>query len=160
MLDSVLPLTENSFTGSNVLISGVEMGVLEDPLHEVNIRSNLINGNIVIGKEEIGFSGTFLENIEGNFEENNKSKVEKALTRSESRNVKGNIPGKQESESKSVISRQNFIEEQSNEKELLDLFVIALTQVEAEKVSVSYLIKDNILMRKWSSHHFTIAPLL
>ena len=31
-LDSVLPLTENSFTGANVLISGVEMGVLEVPL--------------------------------------------------------------------------------------------------------------------------------
>ena len=27
MLDSVLPLTENSFTGANVLISGVEIGV-------------------------------------------------------------------------------------------------------------------------------------
>ena len=49
MLDSVLPLTENSFTGAKVLISGVEMGVLEVPLHEVNIKSSLINGNIVIG---------------------------------------------------------------------------------------------------------------
>ena len=44
MLDSVLPLTENSFTGANVLISGVEMGILEVPLHEVNIKSSLING--------------------------------------------------------------------------------------------------------------------
>ena len=43
MLDSVLPLTENSFTGSNVLISGVEMDVLEVPLHEVNNKSSLIN---------------------------------------------------------------------------------------------------------------------
>ena len=49
LLDSVLPLTENSFTGANVLISGVEMGLLEVPLHEVNIRASLINGNIVIG---------------------------------------------------------------------------------------------------------------
>ena len=49
MLDSVLPLTENSFTGANLLISGVETGVLEVPLHEVNIKSSLINGNIVIG---------------------------------------------------------------------------------------------------------------
>ena len=48
MLDSVLPFTENSFTGANVLISGVGMGVLEVPLHEVNIKSNLINGNIGI----------------------------------------------------------------------------------------------------------------
>ena len=51
MLDSVLNLTENSFTGANVLISGVKMGILEVPLHEVNIKSSLINGNIVIGIE-------------------------------------------------------------------------------------------------------------
>ena len=220
MLDSVLPLTENSFTGANVLISGVEMGVLEVLLHEVNIKSSLINGNIVIGmrpslpvegislilgndlagekvmvdprvvekprddenterlaekfpgifpasmvtrsmkakkeaikeqgKEEIGLSGTFLENIDSKFEERNKEKADKALMRNESRNVKENIPEKQESESKSVISRQNLIVEQSKDKELLDLFKIALTPVEAEKVSVGYLIKDDILMRKWS----------
>ena len=230
MLDSVLPLTENSFTGANVLISGVEMGVLEVPLHEVNIKSSLINGNIVIGmrhslpvegislilgndlagekvmvdprvvekprddenterlaekfpgifpasvvtcsmkakkeaikeqgKEEIGLSGTFLENIDVKFEERNKEKGDKALMRNESRNVKENIPEKQESESKSVISRQNLIVEQSNDKELCDLFKIALTPVEADKVSVGYLIKDNILMRKWSSHRVTIGPLL
>ena len=230
MLDSVLPLTENSFTGANVLISGVEMGVLEVPLHEVNIKSSLINGNIVIGmrpslpvegislilgndlagervmvdprvvekprdvekterlaekfpgifpasvvtrsmkakkeaikeqgKEEIGLSGTFLENIDVKFEERNKEKADKALMRNESRNVKENIPEKQESESKSVISRQNLIVEQSKDKELLDLFKIALTPLEAEKVSVGYLIKDNILMRKWSSHCVTIGPLL
>ena len=59
------------------------------------------------GKEEIGLSGTFLENIEGKFEERNKEKAEKALMRNESKNVKGNIPGKQEGESKSVVSRQN-----------------------------------------------------
>ena len=221
MLDSVLPLTENSFTCANVFISGVEMGVLEVPLHEVNIKSSLINGNIVIGmrpslpvegislilgndlagekvmvdprvvekpredektqrlaekflgivlakkeaikeqgKEEIGLSGTFPENIGVKFEERNKEKVDKALMRNESRNVKENIPEKQESESKSVISRQNLIENQSNDKELLDLFKIALTPVEAEKVSVGYLIKDNISMRKWSSHCVTIGPLL
>ena len=112
------------------------------------------------GKEEIGLSGTFLENIDSKFEERNSEKAEKALMRSEFRNVKENIPGKQESESKSVISRQNLIEEQSNDKELLDVFKIALTPVEAEKVSVGYLIKDNIMMRKWSTHHVTIGPLL
>ena len=112
------------------------------------------------GNEEIGLSGTFLENIDGKFEERNSKKAEKALMRNESRNVKGNIPEKQEGESKSVIPRQNLIEEQSNDKELLDLFKIALTPVEDEKVSVGYLIKDKILMRKWSTHHVTIAPLL
>ena len=33
----------------NVLVSGVEMGVLGVPHQEVNIKSSLINGNIVIG---------------------------------------------------------------------------------------------------------------
>ena len=112
------------------------------------------------GKEEIGLSGTFLENIEGKFEKRNKEKAEKALMRNESKNVEGNIPGKQEGKSKSVISRQNLIEEQSIDKELLDLFKIALTPVETKRFSVGYLIKENILMRKWSSHHVTIAPLL
>ena len=49
MLDNVLPLTENSFTGANVLISGVQVGVLEVPLLRVNIKSSLKSGNIVIG---------------------------------------------------------------------------------------------------------------
>ena len=98
------------------------------------------------GKEEIGLSGTFLENVECKFEEKNKEKAKKALMRNKFGNVKGNIPEKQEDESKSVISRQNLIEEQSNEKELLDLFKIALTPVEAEKVIVGHLIKNNILM--------------
>ena len=86
------------------------------------------------GKEEIGLSDTFIENTEGKFMEMNKEKAEKAFMRNECRNVKGNILGKQEGESKSVISRQNLIEEQSYAKELLDLFKIALTPVEAEKV--------------------------
>ena len=47
-----------------------------------------------------------------------------------------------------------------NDKELLDLFKIALTPVKPEKVSVGYLIRDNIMMRKWSSHCVTIGPLL
>ena len=105
----------------------------------------------------MGLSGTLLENIEGKFEEKNKEKAEKALRRNESRNVKENIPEKQEGESKSVISRHNLIEEQSNDKDLLDLFKIALTPVEAEKVSVGYLIKDNILMRKWSPSEYDIT---
>ena len=48
------------------------------------------------------------------------------------------------------FSRHNLIEEQSNDKELLDLFKIALTPVERKQKSVGYLIKDNILMRQWS----------
>ena len=45
-------------------------------------------------------------------------------------------------------------------KNCLICLKVPLTPVESEQVSVGYLIKDNILMRKWSSHHVTIAPLL
>ena len=151
------------------------MGVLEVPLHELNIKSSLINGNIVIGmrpslpverislilgndlagekvmvdprvvekprddekteklaekfpgifpasvvtcsmkakkeaikeqgKEEIGLSGTFLENIDGKFEERNKEKAKKALRRNESRNVKENIPGKKVRVNRSFLDK-------------------------------------------------------
>ena len=79
--------------------------------------------------------------------------------RNESRNVKGNIPGKQEGESKSVISRQN-LKSKVMIKNCLICLKCALKPVEAETVSVGYSIRDNILMRKWSSHHVTISPLL
>ena len=177
MLDSVQPLTENSFTGANVLISGVEnLGVLEVPLHEVNIKSSLINGNIVIGmRPSLPIEGISL--ILGNDLAGEKVMVDPRVVKKPrdnekterlaekfpgifpasvvtlsmkakkevidqqlkeeiglSRNLKGNIPGKQEGERKSLISRQNLIEEQRNDKELLDLFKIASTSVEAEKV--------------------------
>ena len=57
------------------------------------------------GKEEIGLSGSFLENIESKFEERNKEKAEKALIRNESRNVKGNIP-----ENRKVRVNQSFLD--------------------------------------------------
>ena len=117
--------------------------------HSMKAKTEAINEQ---GKEEIGLSGTFLENVEGKFDERD------TLMRNESGNVKRNIPGKQEGESKSVISRQNLIEEQSDDKELLDLFKIALTPVEAEKLN--YLIKDNILMRKMDLAPFYYCTIL
>ena len=94
------------------------------------------------GKEEIVSRVHFLKTLIVSLRREIRKRPDKALMRNKSRNVKENIPEKQESESKSVISRQNLIVEQSKDKELLDLFKIALTPVEAEKVSVGYLIKD------------------
>ena len=53
MLDSLLPLIKNRFTGANVLIC------TEVPLHEVNIRSSLINGKgipMILGNDLAGES--------------------------------------------------------------------------------------------------------
>ena len=76
--------------------------------HSIKAKKEAIKEH---GKDEIGLSGRPLENLEVKFQKRKKEKVEKALMISESRNVKGNIPGKQEGEIKSVIFRQNLIEE-------------------------------------------------
>ena len=38
MLQNILPLSEESATGARVLISGIELGTLDVPLHRVNLR--------------------------------------------------------------------------------------------------------------------------
>ena len=53
--------------------------------HSMKAKKEAINEQ---GKEEICLTGTFVENVEGKFEERNKEKAEKALIRNESRNVK------------------------------------------------------------------------
>ena len=62
MLDSVLPLTENSFTGANVLISGIFPASVVT--RSMKAKKEAIKEQ---GKEEIGLSGTFLENTDGTF---------------------------------------------------------------------------------------------
>ncbi len=44
VLASVLPFSEESYCGSDVLIQGIELGVMKVPLHNVHIRSGLITG--------------------------------------------------------------------------------------------------------------------
>lgn len=48
-LEGVLPLSEKSYTGSDVLIQGVELGFVKVPLHEIGLRSDLVSGNVVVG---------------------------------------------------------------------------------------------------------------
>ena len=43
LLQDVLPLTEESFTGASVLVQGVELGVLKVPLHKVYFNSSLVS---------------------------------------------------------------------------------------------------------------------
>ena len=44
LLMDVIPLSENTFTGSDALIQGVECGFLNVPLHVVNFKSHFVNG--------------------------------------------------------------------------------------------------------------------
>ncbi len=44
MLSSVLPLSNDSYTGANVLLRGVELGCIKVPLHNVCLKSELVSG--------------------------------------------------------------------------------------------------------------------
>ncbi len=44
VLASFLPFSEESYCGSDILVQGIELGVLKVPLHNVYIRSGLVTG--------------------------------------------------------------------------------------------------------------------
>lgn len=47
-LEGVLPLSEQTFTGRTVLIQGVELGVINVPLHRICLKSYLITGPVTV----------------------------------------------------------------------------------------------------------------
>ena len=49
LLEGVLPISNNSYTGSNVLLQGVELDVVSVPLHVVNLKTNLVSGPVMVG---------------------------------------------------------------------------------------------------------------
>ena len=49
VLESVLPYSDKSATGLNVLLQGVELGTISVPLHKVFLRYSLKTGPVVIG---------------------------------------------------------------------------------------------------------------
>ena len=49
MLEGILPLSEISSTGDNVIIQGVELGYMTVPLHKINLKSDLVSGDVVVG---------------------------------------------------------------------------------------------------------------
>ena len=49
VLDSVLPFSDETATGDNVLVQGIEMGCVSVPLHYVQLESPLVSGQVRIG---------------------------------------------------------------------------------------------------------------
>ncbi|XP_062586991.1 uncharacterized protein LOC134248592 [Saccostrea cucullata] len=49
LLEGVLPLSEKTHTGSEVLIQGVELGLMKVPLHVIDLKSDLVSGSVVVG---------------------------------------------------------------------------------------------------------------
>jgi len=49
LLEGVLPLSDQTATGKDVLIRGIEMTFLKVPLHKVHLISDLITGDVIVG---------------------------------------------------------------------------------------------------------------
>lgn len=61
ILKEILPFSQNSYTRTNVLIRGIEMGCDGVPLHQVCLMSDLVNGLVHLGVcEQLPFEGVGL----------------------------------------------------------------------------------------------------
>ena len=49
ILAETIPLSEKSHSGKSVLIQGVECGLVTVPLHQVNLKSDLVSGTVTVG---------------------------------------------------------------------------------------------------------------
>ena len=48
LLEGILPLSEINSTGDNVIIQGVELGYMTVPLHKINLKSDVVSGDVVV----------------------------------------------------------------------------------------------------------------
>lgn len=61
ILDSVLPFSSESYTGTSILVRGVELGCVKVPLHGVCLSSELASGPVKIGvRSELPVNGVDL----------------------------------------------------------------------------------------------------
>ena len=49
ILDSILPFSNESFTGKSVLLQGIELGTVQVPLHNLELSSEIVSGSVVVG---------------------------------------------------------------------------------------------------------------
>ncbi|KAI2644621.1 Retrovirus-related Pol polyprotein [Labeo rohita] len=61
ILKELLPFSQSSYTGTDVLIRGIEIGCDSVPLHQVHLKSDLVNGLVHLGVcEQLTFDGVGL----------------------------------------------------------------------------------------------------
>ena len=49
ILADILPFSEKTSSGTSVLIQGVECGLVNVPLHNIYLSSDLVNGPVAVG---------------------------------------------------------------------------------------------------------------
>ena len=79
ILAESIPLSEKSHFGKSVLIQGVECGLVTLPLHQVNLKSDLVSGTVTVGaRPSLPIEGVHL--ILGNDLAGDKVVVNRAFT--------------------------------------------------------------------------------
>ena len=49
ILADILPFLTDSATGTSVLLQGVELGIINVPLHKMTLKCNLVSGPAIVG---------------------------------------------------------------------------------------------------------------
>jgi hypothetical protein len=49
MLENSLPLSGNTSAGAHMLLQGVDPGIHSVPLHHINLKSDFVSGQVVVG---------------------------------------------------------------------------------------------------------------
>ena len=61
LLEGVLPLGVNTYTGESVIVQSIEGGCVNVPLHKVNLVSDLVTGSVVVGtRPTLPIKGVYL----------------------------------------------------------------------------------------------------
>ena len=63
LLEGLLPLSEKTHTGSEVLIQGEELGLVKVPLHIIDLKSDLVSGTVVVGVRPVSYTHLTLPTI-------------------------------------------------------------------------------------------------
>ena len=50
ILESALPFCDKSSVGASVILQGIEGGYVNAPLHEVDLKSDLVSGKVKVGR--------------------------------------------------------------------------------------------------------------
>lgn len=59
ILESVLPFSAATYTGSDILVCGIELGCVRLPLHTVCLTSDLVSGVVELGVRSVACGGSW-----------------------------------------------------------------------------------------------------
>ncbi|KAL0153020.1 hypothetical protein M9458_051619 [Cirrhinus mrigala] len=157
ILQSALIFSKETYCGSDVLVQGIELGIVKVPLHKLHLQSKLITGFVKVAvRSELPVKGISM--IIGNDLAGGKFFDEDALDsvplQPEVSDSKSLSPGTG-AEINSIdvllsVDRKSFIAEQARDPSLTHCKEVAVMREVIETKSIGYFFEDGVLMRKWT----------